>query len=270
MEYHWRPCIQLVPIFWFTIRAFDAYSFEPLPNKSITGHLCMNMRPHETFQLHFFLVSFSWSTIEDPCIQLVPIFWFPIRAFDAYFFGPLPNKSITGHLCMNLGPHETFQLHFFLVSFSWSTIEDLAFNLCLFFGSLLDLSMHIFSEPLLKLIHNRPFVDEHGATWNISITFLFGEFLMEYHWRPCIQLVPIFWFPIRAFDAYSSEPLPNKSITGHLCMNMRPHETFQLHFFLVSFSWSTIEDLAFNLCQFFGSLLELLMHIFLNLCQINS
>ena len=111
---------------------------------------------------------------------------------------------------------------------------------------------------------------EHAGTWNISITFLFGEFLMEYHWRPCIQLVPIFWFPIRAFDAYFFEPLPNKSITGHLCMNMRPHETFQLHFFLVSMSWSTIEDLAFNLCLFFGSPLELSMHIFLDLCSSES
>ena len=111
---------------------------------------------------------------------------------------------------------------------------------------------------------------EPGAIWNISITFLFGEFLMEYHWRPCIQLVPIFWFPIRAFPCISFWTLcqvnPKQAI---LCMNLGPHETFQLHFFLVSFSWSTIEDLAFNLCLFSGSPLELSMHILLDLCQVN-
>ena len=203
MEYHWRPCIQLVPIFWFSIRAFDAYSFEPLPNKSITGHLCMNMRPHRNISKYIsfgeYLMEYHWSR----CFQFVPTFWFSNKVFVAYFSAPLPNKSITGHLYMNKEPHETFQLHFFLVSFSWSTIEDLAFILCQFF-----------------------------------------------------------WFPIRAFEAYSFEPLPNKSITGHLCMNLGPHETFQLHFFLVSISWSTIEVLAFNLCLLFGSRIKFSLHIF--------
>ena len=143
MEYHWRPCIQLVPIFWFTIRPFDAYS-------SWTFAKLIHNRPfvHEhgatwnisiTFLFGEYLMEYHWS----PCFQFVPTFWFSNKAFVAYS-----------------------------------------------------------SAPLLKSFYNWPFVHEQGTTWNISITFLFGEFLMEYHWRPCIQLVPIFWFSIRAFDAY--------------------------------------------------------------------
>ena len=139
MEYHWSPCFQFVPTFWFSNKVFVAYFFAPYSNHSITGHLYMNKEPHEIFQLHFFLVSFSWSTIEDLAFNLCLFFGSPLELLMHISFGPLPSKSKTGHLCMNLGPHETFQLHFFLVSFSWSTIEDLAFNLCQFFGSPLEL-----------------------------------------------------------------------------------------------------------------------------------
>ena len=154
----------------------------------------MNLGPHENISITF---SFWWvshgvplKTLHSTCAYF---FGFTIRAFDANFFEPLPNKSITGHLCMNLGPHE-----------------------------------------------------------NISITFLFGEFLMEYHWTPCIQLVPIFWFPIRAFHAYLFEPLPNKFHNRPFCAWTWGHmKTFQLHFFLVSFLMEVPLKTLHSTCAYF-------------------
>ena len=153
------------------------------------------------------------------------------------------------------------------MSFSWSTIEDLAFNLCLFFGFTIRAFRCIFFLNLCpNKIHNRPFVHEPGATWkHFNYIFFLVSFSWEYHWRPCIQLVPIFWFPIRAFPCiYFLDLWPSKSKNRpFLCMK---HAATWKHFKYISFWWVyhgvPLKTLHSTCAYFFGSPLELLMHIF--------
>ena len=88
----------------------------------------------KTFQLLFFLVSISWSTIEDLAFNLCLFLGSPLECLMHIFFGPFPNKIQNKPFVHETWGHmKHFNYFSFLVSISWSTIEDLAFNLCLFF-----------------------------------------------------------------------------------------------------------------------------------------
>ena len=159
---------------------------------------------------HFNYISFWWVSHGVPlktlAFNLCLFFWFPIRAFHAYIFGTFAQvKSKLGHLCMNMGPHENT---FNYISFWWvshgvplKTLDSTCAN---FLVHALELLMHIFFGPVPNISKTGHFVHEPcGPHETFQLHFCLASFLMEYHWRPCIQLVRNFFgSPLELFDAY--------------------------------------------------------------------
>ena len=208
MEYHWRTLHSTCAYFFGSLLELSMHIFfEPLPNKSITGHFVHE--PGATwkhFNYHFFLVEFlmeyQLNTLHSTCAYF---FGSPLELSMHIFFEPLPNKFITGHFVHEPGATWNISITFLFGWVSHGVPLKTLHSTCAYFLVHYYSFRCIFSfEPLPKLIHNRPFVHEHGGHMK---HFNYISFWWVSHGVPLKTLhstcAYFFWFNIRAFDAYS-------------------------------------------------------------------